>query len=173
MKQRKVIPFLALLAVALCPWHIFAQTTIPPPPPCCKEDSLPPPDPLTTTLPGCDQSGAISQVTITDSALQAMGMTRSEFLDQVAASFFPGQAVDLMIPVTVLTVASSTAVAESSTSTVAADAATAGPVVVLYYRISRDQVAAEVIDTLDLLYLTDGQVCLEVVFIRDPQALSH
>jgi hypothetical protein len=94
------------------------------------------------------------QISISDSTLQAMGITRSQFLERLATGLFPDtdQTVDLVIPV----------YSQASASTVSADGTR-----VSYFQIAKRLVAPEIIDTMDLLYITDGRIYMEVIFIRN------
>jgi hypothetical protein len=94
------------------------------------------------------------QVSISDAALRAMGITRGMFLDRLATALFsdPNQTVYLIIPVI-----SQTAAADGSTI-----------VQVQYFQFEKSMVSPGVIDTLDLLLITDGLTCMEVIFIHDP-----
>jgi hypothetical protein len=83
-----------------------------------------------------------------------MGVTRSQFLERLATGLFPDadQAVDLVIPV----------YSQASASTVTADGTR-----VHYFQIAKRQVAPENIDAMDFLYITDGKIYMEVIFIRN------
>ena len=106
----------------------------------------------------------MSEISISDASLSAAGLTRSEFLDRIAVALFADKTTDLFIPFVVQTTDSTSAATD-----VSADG-TVEPAPVLYLQIRRSLVTSEVMDTLDLIYLSDGQVCIKVVFISDASA---
>ena len=100
-----------------------------------------------------------------NSVLLAMGLTRSQFLDRLAAGLFPDKPVSLIFSVT-------------TTISVPADASTTdtSPVLVTVstqYRISRARMKAEEIDALDQLVVTDGVTSIQFKFTpaQSPVAL--
>jgi hypothetical protein len=168
MKYKSTSLFFALAILVLVPCAVRAQGGTPPPPPCCKSDSEPPPAPaIIAQLPGSGEAGALSQIIISDATLSAMGMTRAEFLDAVAAGLFAGNSVCLVIPFTLEIATPALSADTTAAVTASADGSVSEAAPSLYLRIGKSLVAADTIDTLDLLYLTDGQVCVGVVFIRD------
>lgn len=151
MKHRIAGLFIALMAIALLPCHAFSQGDINQPPTCCKNNDAPPPPGSDTVAAGM-ATDAIPQVALSDATLSAMGITRSQFLDRLAATLFPdpAQTISLVIPVITLSFADGGI-----------------PTQVTYYQFDKSQVPAEFIDATDLLYITDGQIYVEVIFIPD------
>jgi len=154
MKFRKTSPILVLAAIALLPCYVLAQGNDPPPPTCCNQNAPPPPGGGDSIGPKAIAKDTMPQVSISDATLQAMGVTRSQFLERLSAGLFPDadQAVDLVIPV----------YSQANASTVTADGTR-----VLYYQIAKRLVAPEIIDAMDFLYVTDGKIYMEVIFIRN------
>jgi hypothetical protein len=155
MKPRKGSLILALVAVVLFPCYMFAQGgggSLPPP--CCDKQDPPPPEGGDALTTGMGATDVMPQVSISDAALRAMGITRSMFLDRLATALFsdPNQTVYLIIPVI--------------SQTTAADGSTI--VQVQYFQFEKSMVSPGVIDTLDLVLITDGLTCMEVIFIHDP-----
>jgi hypothetical protein len=99
----------------------------------------------------------VPQTTISDATLQAMGISRSQFLDRLATALFPDadQDVNLLIPV----------YSQANAATVSADGTR-----VSYFQIAKRQVAPEIIDTVNLLYITDGKIYMEVIFVGSKTA---
>lgn len=155
MRHRIEILIIVLVAVSLFPCYVFAQGDGRPPT-CCNEDPPPPPPPPggDAVAPGTGTLDMMPQTSISDASLRAMGITRSQFLDRLAAALFtdPSLTVDLVIPII-----SQTSSPDGSTI-----------VQVSYYQIHKNLVAPAIIYTLDLLFITDGQIYMEVIFIRDP-----
>jgi hypothetical protein len=168
MKHRMIFLFLVLASLILCPSYLAAQSGFPPPPPpCCYDDSVPPPPlTITSTLPGAETTGTMPEISISEASLSAAGLTRSEFLDRIAVALFADKTTDLFIPFVIQTT-DSTSVATDVIVKTASDDGAVESSGVLFLQIRRNLVTSEVMDTLDFLYLTDGQVCIKVVFLRD------
>ena len=160
MKIKKASLVLVLVAIVLLPCYALAQGNDPPPPTCCNQDPpQPPPGPSGNSViaPKAVANDAMPQISISDTTLQAMAITRSQFLDRLATGLFPDadQDVDLVIPV----------YSQPSAATVSADGTR-----VSYFEIAKHQVAPEVINAVDLLYITDGKIYMEVIFVRSKAA---
>jgi hypothetical protein len=106
------------------------------------------------------------EISISEASLSAAGLTRSEFLDRIAVALFADKTTDLFIPFVIQTT-DSTSVATDVIVKTASDDGAVESSGVLFLQIRRNLVTSEVMDTLDFLYLTDGQVCIKVVFLRD------
>jgi hypothetical protein len=145
-----------LLAFIVFPCGLFAQGGEIKPPICCPEELPPPPPPPPggdSLLPG-EQTDGILQVTISDAELQLLGLTRSQFLDRLAATAFDldgGQSYSLIIPMFTLIMT--------------ADGSTA--VQVTYFTIEAGKVAPEVLDTLSLVFITDGKSTIAILFTQN------
>ena len=152
MKHGRLLPLIILIAVAFCTANAFAQGGgPPPPPPCCKgEDPPPGENSLTTTATTTD---AITVISISDATLQASGLTRSQFLDLLAAILLDPSAgpVSLAIPVV-----GQVTLADGSVS-----------YQVTYFTIEKSKVAEEVLNSLNAVYLTDGKTVIGINFIPD------
>jgi hypothetical protein len=96
---------------------------------------------------------AVSQVTVSEATLIQAGLTRSQFLDLLAAALYPdsANAYGLIVPV--------------FSQTTAADGSSA--VQVSYITIAKSQVAPEVIDSLGLVFITDGKTSVAVLFTEE------
>jgi hypothetical protein len=107
------------------------------------------------------------EISVSEAGLSAAGLTRSEILDRIAVALFADKTADLFIPFVVQTTDSiSVAIDVSADGTVK-------PAPVLYLQIRRSLVTSEVMDTLDLIYLSDGRVCIKVVFISEASASNQ
>ncbi|MFH1574914.1 MAG: hypothetical protein ABIG68_13085, partial [Acidobacteriota bacterium] len=97
--KKAALSVLILLLIAGSAAIAAAQgQTQPPPPPCCGEEGLTPIRVPAQPLPGTAAAGL--QVETSDDALRALGMTRLDFVDRVAALFFQDRAVEFLVPVT-------------------------------------------------------------------------
>ncbi len=151
MKNPRAGLFLVLVAssiMILIPCQAMAQDTNPPP--CCDKEPPPGDSAVATETQG--------QITMPDSVLLAMGLTRSQFLDRLAAGLFPDNPISLIFSVT-------------TTISVPADASATelSPVLVTVntqYRISRSQMKSEEIDALDQFVVTDGVTGIQIKFTR-------
>ena len=140
-----------ILISIFLPCYAAAQDILPPV--CCSPDPPPPPPPGSSSLSATAATAEMPQVTVSDANLLQLGLTRGQFLDQVAAAMCPTPdgSYDLVIPV--------------YTATTAADGT---PIVqVTYLEIAKSEVAPEVIDALDLIFITNGQTCVAIVFTTD------
>lgn len=153
MKQRMVFLLLVLASLILFPGYLAAQGGDPPPPPCCGKVTVPPPR-VTSAVQGMDSTGTMSEIIISDSTLKAAGFTRSEFLNRIAVAIFTDSTADLFFPFVVQTTDTTTDLGVESAP-------------VQYLQISSSLVTPEVLGTLDLLYISDGQACIKVVFVSD------
>ena len=143
MRHKTVMLILSILALAFLPSYLSAQET--PPPPCCNKEDPPPPG---TPLQG--EATILSQVIVSDLDLNKAGMTRSQFLDALAAVLFSDtdQTYSLLIPI--------------YTQITAGDGTTS--LQLSLFEIKRSQIAIEVINTLDFVLITDGEMYVVVVF---------
>ena len=93
-------------------------------------------------------------VTISDSTLRAQGMTRSQFLDRLAETFLDESAgpASLIIPI----------ISQST------DANGTVTYQVLFFTFEKSQVPEEIINQLNVSYLTDGKTVIAINFIPDP-----
>jgi hypothetical protein len=153
MKISRVCLFLVFIAssiMILIPCQALAQDTNPPP--CCDQEFLP-------------GSAAPGQVTMPDSVLLAMGLTRSQFLDRLTAGLFPDQPIDMIFSVTITI----SVPADASATNQSPESVT----VTSQYRIPRSQMEAIVIDALDQVVVTDGVTYIQIKFTssQSPAAL--
>jgi hypothetical protein len=155
------------IAICILPSSVIAQGVGVPPPPCCDKEPPPPPPGGNSVLPAGEIDIAIPQLTMQDSVLLVMGLTRAEFLDRTLNVYFPDQSLDLIIPI--IAPPESATISGGGTSGESANASTINtePLILGYFRIGKSLVPPETVNTLDLIYVTDGQVFLKVVFIKD------
>jgi hypothetical protein len=152
MKSNKsVFPlvYMVFLILVFVPCRALAQEV--PPPPCCDKE---PPPGGNSAVGGETQN----QVVMADSALLALGISRSQFLDRLAAGLFPGQDITLTYTVT-------------TTVSVPADPSSTdkSPVLVqitYQYRVQRSQMKPEEIDALDQFVITDGATYIQIKFTQ-------
>jgi hypothetical protein len=152
MKSHKsVFPlvYMVFLILVFVPCRVLAQETLPPP--CCDKE----PPPGDKSAVGVETQ---NQVVMADSALLAMGISRSQFLDRLAAGLFPGQEITLIYSVT-------------TTISVPADPSSTdkSPVLVqitYQYRIPRSQMKPEEIDALGQFVITDGVTYIQIKFTQ-------
>ncbi len=93
-------------------------------------------------------SDATLQVTASDADLAAMGLTRSQFISNLAVLLFPGAGQTVSVVIPVLVTSGDPAVPDS----------------VVYCQYEVDLVGDEVLDAITWLYLTDGNTSVTVVF---------
>src|SRR5262245_45147423 len=90
MKYRGAVLLAGLLASLLVPRFVMAQGNGLPPPGCCY------------MAPDLDResrdSTSRSRVDISESAIERMGLTHSQFIDRLSEAMFPGKQVSLVIP---------------------------------------------------------------------------
>jgi hypothetical protein len=149
MNHAKSILFLVLIMFLMSvfvPCYALGQDL--PPPKCC-DDAPPPPGPDSVV-----GSGTQGQVTMPDSVLLAMGISRSQFLDRLAATLFPDQQITLIFSITATI---NTSASEQSPQLVT---------ITYQYMIPRSQMTPEQIDALDQVVITDGVTYIQITFTQ-------
>ena len=158
MKYRTGLLTVLFLVFFSLPCSLFAQggggTK---PPDCCPEPEPPPPPPGGDSIILAVPTDSIAQITISDAELKELGITRSQLLDLLAATAFglrADQSYSLVIPMysPILTDEGTTAVR------------------VTYLTIEAEKVAPEVLDTLSLVFITDGQTTVAILFTQSSGA---
>lgn len=100
--------------------------------------------------------GVSSQVAMSDSVLQTMGISRCQFLDNLVSALFPGKDVTLIYSVTTTVSVPNTTSSDTTTPTL---------VTVTYqYRMLRSQMQPEAINALDQFVITDGVISIGIKF---------
>jgi hypothetical protein len=102
----------------------------------------------------------MAQMSISDATLASMGLSRSQFLELLAGTFFPdaGRAVNLIIPV--INPGTDLPVSAQDPS-------------VINYQFEIGQVPEGMINGLTWLYITDGQTYVVVIFAQDSTGPGH
>jgi hypothetical protein len=156
------------------PGYLLAQGQIPPPPPPPndEEEGIVPGEGLPQVQPvpvqGSVDTGA--QVNISLDVLAAMGMSRSQFVDRLAAGMFAGDEVDLLIP----TLSMETPHPYNGGGMYRAAGGDlhmerlVAVQVKRFYQIPRLLVGPEEIDDLEQIFITNGEVYLELNFRPGP-----
>jgi hypothetical protein len=158
MRTGKLCILIGLVLFALLPCQVFAQEEDPPKPPGCCPSPPPPPgeggDGLTG---GSGTAGPFFYMT--DASLAGLGMTRSQYLNELAGALFadPEAKPGVVIPITTQrTLADGTVTTQTG-----------------YYQFELSKVAPEVIDSFDLMYLNDGKTYVGISFIRNSGAADR
>ena len=172
MKIRMYWFVLPLAALILLPCPAPAQGTQIPPPPCCNRDSVLPGVPSAPpSLPVAVQPETVAAagITITDSMVRALGLSRIEMLDRLRGVLLSGNDVDVLFDRT-LYVNSDEVIAATGRGRAAGDNTAAAPVlnaeVKLHYRIPWPSLRPADAETLDHLFLSAGGVLIEVTFLK-------
>lgn len=141
----------------------------PPPPPCCtKEGSVAPGAPSALPITGTEESGIL--ISVTDETLGLLGLSRSDFVDRLAAGLFPDRNVDLLFTSTDLVDPEIVGDARGRFSD------PNGSVIVEIrrtYRIPRFRVAPAILEAADRVALTDGAIVVTVQFRRASSGLQQ
>ncbi|PYV02615.1 MAG: hypothetical protein DMG10_14055 [Acidobacteria bacterium] len=157
MRKYAEILFGGLLFLMVWPNAASAQGG-PPPPPCCGHDpSIAAEDEVRAT------PVSLSTFYASEGTLQTLGLTRTQFLARLSQGLFPGASVDVVLP-------TSRAVSVIDGVRGRAAAEEAGQVGVeerRYYRLAKDSLQTQALDTFDDLYLTNGEVYVKVTFTRE------
>lgn len=160
MKKCGMMLSAGVLALLLVTTAANAQGGGEPPPPCCKDAQVV----FDKDLLGAP--AAEGQVDVSSSTLQLLRSTRSQFVDRLAEGLFPGRRVDLVLSSTRLVL---NPTAGGNNRVRGTDSGDEGLVAVQekrFYRMSRERVRSEDLDTIEQLYLTDGEVYIKVSFVR-------
>jgi hypothetical protein len=147
MKKLVISLFALFVALTVLPSAVMAQTN--PPPRCCPTNRAAPEPPGAAD----DTTMFLGQVAVSDADLALQGFTRSQFIDRISETMFPGQTVDLVL---------------SSADWALEPVDGAGDSVAVeepyYFSVPRDAVASEDLDTVDQVILTDGSVYVAIIF---------
>jgi hypothetical protein len=153
MSHRISLLSLICLAFVVLPCNLFAQGgEIIKPPACCAPEPPPPPpggDCLLLSSPADSMVG----LTISDAELKELGMTRSQFLESLAANVLDvgtGQSYSLIIPI--------------FTQIVTGDGSAA--VQVDSMTIEAGKVDTEALNSFSLVFITDGKTTVAVLFTQ-------
>lgn len=154
MKYRIGLLTLLCFAFIAFPCSLLAQGgDVIKPPACCPEPEPPPPPPGGDSLLLMTSADSVTAITISDSELTDLGMTRTQFLDWVAATAFGSRAYQdyaVIIPTYALILT------EDGTTAVR----------VTYVTAEASRTPPELLDTLGLVFITDGQTTIAVLFAQ-------
>jgi hypothetical protein len=152
MKSRGVALFAGVLTLLLVPCFALAQGGGLPPPGCCSlaydRDAQP------------RDLASHSQFEISESAIERMGLTRSQFIDRLSDAMFPGKQVAIVIPSSRVSGKSGRAQHGFLEEDLVAVEETR------FYQIARSRMRSEDLNGLAQLYVTDGEIYLKINFIR-------
>lgn len=136
-----------LLIVVLFPCVVAAQNVNPPT--CCHEA------PSGIAGPVVVQSSMV----MTDAALASLGMSRTDFVDRLISVLMPGRQISLVY--------SNTTSLNPAAAAVTADGQSPETVTLTrQYRVPREMMVTETIESLDELSITDGIVSITISFRR-------
>jgi hypothetical protein len=173
MKRATYLLFLLMLFVVGTDSAIAQGTGYPPPPPCCTIDSVGPRAVDTPMLQGTETAVSADSrvyVSIPDGVLRIMGMTRSQFVDRLAAGLFQDRSIDILVPSTDLIDPGQADPARAAAG-VRGEFGTVDTLVAVelrrIYKIPRFRVGPEVFEALDRFVLTDGEIRVTVQFRRE------
>jgi hypothetical protein len=165
MKKLLTIGFGLLILLLVAPLSLYAQSN-PPPPPCCGD--------APSGLRG-EGGGSVGEVTtqiqVTRSLLESQRLTRSQFIDRIADTLFPGKRLDLMYTSTrLLGRNGDRRVALRSNSE--SEEGLVGVQEKRIYQVSRERMRADEIEKIDQLFLTDGLVFVRISFLDEVSGLE-
>ncbi len=158
MKAISVFVCAVVLSVILLPHYALAQGSDPPD--CCGKGSkyvMPPGAPM--PVPSVDH------ILISDASLQAMGISRSDFVDRLSASLLFGKNIDLIISVSRSVGAdAANALSEREENQAEMEGILLGVQEKRTYRVPRARLQASDVDALDEFSITDGTVVIGITF---------
>lgn len=153
MKSRGVALFAGVLTLLLVPCFALAQGGGLPPPGCCTH--------AFDRDAKSRELASNSQFEISESAIERMGLTRSQFIDRLSDAMFPGKQVAIVIPSSRISTRSpgreQHGILEEDLVAVEETR---------FYQIARNRMRSEDLNGLAQLYVTDGEVYLKINFIR-------
>ena len=170
MKRMSDILFATFVLVVLFPYSARAQGGDPPP--ICCRNKLVLTDDSTASVPQLlpqASTGAGVEVYLSDEAIFGLGLTRREMVDRLAAAFFAGKSVDLLIPRDSLE-EPLTAYPARERRELLGDPAPDGMLIAVqvrrFYQVRKSQVRDEVLDSADQIFITDGELYVTVNLSR-------
>ena len=160
MRYRGVVLVAGLLASLLVPGFVMAQGNGLPPPGCCY---------MAHDLDGQSREPASrSRVDISESAIERMGLTHSQFIDRLSDAMFPGKQVAVVIPSSRI---SSKLVGRGKYGLQEQDLVAVQET--WFYQIARYRMRSEDLEGAAELYLTDGETYLKISFVRGDESKSR
>ena len=155
MKKLEVCPLALFLALLLPLSTLMAQETSPPD--CCPNSTKMIAPPGGTAV----SPSPLGEFAVSDEMLELQGITRSQFLDRLSESLFPGQIVDLVLVEENLVVKPRfyDRAALGRQNLMAVKEA-------YYYRVPLFAAESEDLDQLDKVGLTDGSVYVTIRFVN-------
>jgi len=170
MKRLRDILFATFVLVVLLAYNAMAQGGDPPPT-CCRNKLVVTEDGATSVpqlLPQ-DSTAAGAEVYLSDETISGLGLTRRDMLDRLAAAFFAGKSVDLLIPRDSLQEPMTVYPAREKRE-ILQDPASDGTVVAIqvrrFYQVRKSQVRDEVLNSAEQIFITDGELYVTVNFSR-------
>ncbi len=103
-----------------------------------------------------------SQFEISESAIERMGLTRSQFIDRLSDAMFPGKQVAIVIPSSRV---SSKSLDREQHGILEEDLVAVEET--RFYQIARSRMRSEDLNGLAQLYVTDGEIYLKINFRSD------
>jgi hypothetical protein len=149
-----------ILALLLVTATANAQGGSEPPPPCCKDAQVVFDKDLQST------PVAEGQIDVSAATLQLLRSTRSQFVDRLAQGLFHGKRVDLVLSSTRLVLNPTAGDNNRLRATRSGEEGLVAVQEKRFYRMSRESVRSEDLDTVEQLYLTDGEVYIKVSFVK-------
>jgi hypothetical protein len=162
MRKSLALPLLTVfLAASLFPIISMAQET--PLPPCCPRSPGVTPDEVSWS-----PQSFLGHFVVSREMLQLQGITRSQFIDRLSESLFPGKQVDLVI-------SSKRHIDQISPNRTGRGSQIDGALLneeglvqieeVFFYRIPRYRLNSEQVEKLEEFSLTDGEINIKITFI--------
>jgi len=153
MKNRGAALFAGVLTL-LVPGFVMAQGGGLPPPGCCNH--------VFARNAQSRELASLSQFEISESAIERMGLTRSQFIDRLSDAMFPGKQVAIVIPSSRV---SSKSLDRERHGILEEDLVAVEET--RFYQIARSRMRSEDLNGLAQLYVTDGEIYLKINFRSD------
>jgi len=166
MKNLKGSLILAVLWAILSASFAIAQGSGGTPlPPCCEPNGGGAPAMLTDRDAKPAQNDQ-HRITISDSIVRLMGISRTEFIDRLSASLFPGRRIELVLSSTSLVDPGALLIRKGRGGFEPMDSDRSVVAVQLkrFYQVPRSLARSEEIDAQDQIFITDGESYIEVRF---------
>lgn len=153
MTVRKIVLLACALGIVLNACNSYAQGGGSTPPPCCTKEDPPPSggDSVPLTIPATD---SMPVLTVSDAALKDMGLTRAQFLNQIADAVFPDSSSGILLVFPVWTPV------QNANGTIGYE--------ISYYALQKSEATAEFLNAATTLYMTDGTTVIGIDFVPGP-----
>ena len=162
--MRRCVEFMEIGLLVLFVSTSLAIAQSDPPPPCCGGKGAPS---IQMEAQLQSSGSSLSTFEVSEGLLLSLGVTRGQFLERLSQSLLPGRVLNRVIYSTRSMnrpMIDSRRVGSTDGETVSLEEGLFAVEQRRFYQIPREQLQAEQLAGLDVLYLSDGEISIRVLF---------